>query len=135
MFSFAHSRHSEAIRPALRKQSRASCSTPGGYGASARRERRAMPALLRVDRGEAMLDHRRAMEAGTIDRPLRRSRRALVSSVVLLAALVCACRTTTSTLPPSPQQIAATHSVATAAWELRDGATVLGRVLRMDTVE
>lgn len=54
---------------------------------------------------------------------------------MLLAALVPACRTTTSTLPPSPQQIAATHSIATAAWELRDGATVLGRVLRMDTVE
>lgn len=64
-----------------------------------------------------------------------RSRRSLAALVALLATVAGACRTTTSTLPPSPSRLAATHSVATAAWELRDGSDVVGRVLRMDTVE
>jgi len=52
----------------------------------------------------------------------------LVSSIACLSA----CATTVTSSPPNVEQAVVTHALPVRAWELRDGASILGCVVRLE---
>ena len=74
-------------------------------------------------------------DLATTNESARRARAACGVLVAAVAVIACGCRTTSSTHASSPSRVEATRSVATRTWELRDGSEVLGRVVRMESVD